>query len=261
MIISTAVEVSELEDCKTIKYKHFTIHYNNKEAAISTFNEIFDDKYYLIKTNRESPLIIDGGANIGIATIFFKDMYPQARIICFEPDPNAFQVLSKNVEVNNLTNVTLINAALAKDNGIIDFYGQIHSKEPDARGNSIVEAWGLQRAVSNTIQVEAVKLSSYINEPVDLLKLDIEGAEQQVLEEVQGKLHFVNQITLEIHQSDKIEAINCLDKILNILKHHHFKRELISKNSFDLLPVQVRDWANRIQPHLYSLKAVRDETE
>ena len=261
MVISTVAEVSELEDCKTIKYKHFTIHYNNKESAISTFNEIFNNKYYLIKTDTASPLIIDGGANIGIATIFFKDMYPQARIICFEPDPNAFQVLSKNVEVNNLTDVTLINAALAKDNGTIDFYGLIHSNKPDTRGNSIIEVWGLQRAMSNTIQVKAVKLSSYINKTVDLLKLDIEGAEQQVLEEIQDKLHFVNQITLEIHKSDKIEAINCLDSILNVLKHHHFKRELISKNSFNLLLEQVRDWTNRIQPHLYSLKAVRVGTE
>lgn len=259
--MNAAVEVGELKGCKVIHYKHFTIHYNNQEAAISTFNEVFSDQYYRFNTNQASPLIIDGGANIGIATIFFKEMYPQARIICFEPDPNAFQLLSKNVAVNHLTNVTLINAALAKEDGIIDFYGQVYVQEPDARGNSIVEDWGLQRTISNIIQVNAVKLSRYIHEPVDLLKLDIEGAEQQVLEEAQAKLHFVKQMTLEVHQSKKIESINCLDRILNILKYHNFNCELIGKRNADLLPEQVRDWAHRTQPHLYALKAVRDENK
>lgn len=253
------IDINCSEIYKTITYKHFLIFYENEEAAINTFNEVFGNKYYFLNLDKKAPLIIDCGANIGLATIFFKDLYPQARIICFEPDPNAFQLLKKNIEFNAITNVTLINAALAREEGVTNFYGQVQISQPDSRGNSILREWGTQRDISNIIQVKTVKLSNYINEPVDLLKIDIEGAEQQVLEEIIDKLKLVNNIVIEVHEANDIKASNSLGKILDILSEQRFKFECISKNISEILPEQVKGWAKKAQPQLYELKASKIE--
>lgn len=253
------IEVIDTLDRQLIRYKDFTIYYNNKESALSTLDEVFNDAYYNFESSTASPFIIDGGANIGIATIFFKDLYPQAKIICFEADPNIFVTLKKNVVANKLTDVTLINAALANKKGMIDFYGQVNGADLDARGNSIIEVWGMQRTVSGKISVPAEQLSDYINEPVDLLKLDVEGAEQQILEEIQHKLHFVKQIVAEVHCSKTMDSVNSLTKIIDILTKSNFEHQLVTKNNLDLLPGQVKNWSDKIKPELYSIKAVLKE--
>jgi FkbM family methyltransferase len=67
-------------------------------------------------------VILDCGANIGMATLFFKWLYPNARIDAFEPDPKTFQLLENNVKQNHLTNVATHNCALWDIDGKIDFF-------------------------------------------------------------------------------------------------------------------------------------------
>jgi FkbM family methyltransferase len=68
------------------------------------------------------PAIFDCGANIGMATLYFKWLYPNARIEAFEADPTAFAVLEMNIARNRLTNVTAHNCALWDENGQIEFF-------------------------------------------------------------------------------------------------------------------------------------------
>ncbi|MBA3660255.1 MAG: FkbM family methyltransferase [Gammaproteobacteria bacterium] len=240
-----------------IKHSGFTIYYDNEESMQQTLDEVFNDGYYLFESAEDSPLIIDAGSNIGIATLFFKKYHPRARIVCFEPDPNAFSCLKKNVAMNELKDVTLINAALSKVEGTIDFYGQIHMDHPDSRGNSIIDSWGIQREICNQIQVKSVKLSSYINGPIDFLKLDIEGAEQQVLEEIGNKLDLIKAMTLEFHETEMMRNINELTEIKTLLLRHQFHLDIHSKDLANILPESTQAWASKAKPFLHTIKAVK----
>jgi FkbM family methyltransferase len=238
----------------SIKYQDLTIYYNNEESARQTIAEIFGNRHYQFKADKENPFIIDAGSNIGIATLFLKKIYPAAKIICFEPDPNAFDVLQLNIQANHLQDVTLINAALSSHDGLVDFYGQIHVDHPDARGNSIIDVWGGQRATVNRIQVQSVRLSSFLDDHIDFLKLDIEGAEEEVLTELGVKLKFIKQMCLEFHDAKIMQETNNLDRVKALLEYHGFNYEIIA-NDISILPGAVKDWANKINPHLYTIKA------
>jgi FkbM family methyltransferase len=62
---------------------------------------------------------LDCGANIGLATLFFKRLYPESEIHAFEPDPETFKMLRRNVEQNSLSYVYLYNVALSDQQGAV----------------------------------------------------------------------------------------------------------------------------------------------
>jgi FkbM family methyltransferase len=232
-----------------------SIYYHNQEGDRQTVEEIFNDECYRFVSTTDSPFIIDAGANIGIATLYFKKCYPKAKILCFEPDPNAFLMLQKNVFANQLQDVTLVNAALSNIEGKTDFFGQLDVKNPDIRGNSIIAAWGMQRATSSSIKVNCVKLSSYINSTVDFLKLDIEGAEQQVLKEISGKIPLIKQMGIEVHQANQVNDLNSIATILNLLIENKFNLIVSQRNIAEFLPEAVNQWKEKANPALVIVKA------
>jgi FkbM family methyltransferase len=254
--LETDLPLIKYKNYKFIKLNEFTIYYNNEESAKQTIEEVFNNKCYQFKTTKRVPVIIDAGSNIGIATLFFKATYPEAKIICFEPDPNTFEILKINVHVNHLKDITLINAAVSCIDGEVDFYGQIDVNEPDTRGNSIINLWGQQRDICNEIKINSVKLSSYINDEIDFLKLDIEGAEEQVLSELSDKIKFCKSMAIEFHESEQLNYINNINRIEKILKQHKFDYKIISADT-SVFPEAVKGWVNKMKPHLYIIKAIQ----
>src|SRR5215203_998957 len=63
-------------------------------SFVASYSEIFKRGIYRFETQSDSPVIIDCGANIGLSVIYFKRLFPAARIIAFEADPSVFDVLS-----------------------------------------------------------------------------------------------------------------------------------------------------------------------
>ena len=235
----------------------FTIHYQNLALLEATAKEIFDDTQYAFESLQSEPFIIDVGSSIGLATLYFKHHYPSAKILCFEPDPTSFDLLAKNIASNNLQDVTLINAAVSKKSGQTNLYGQIFSEQPDSRGNSIVDLWANQRQKNDTLSVNAVRLSSYINSEVDLLKIDIEGAEQQILEELKEKLHYIKEIFIEVHTIELMDEINSLDKVIEILNRSGFKVSYVDKTAQALFPIEINEWVKQNDPKLFFVRAKR----
>ena len=94
---------------------------------------------------------------------------------------------------------------------------------------------------------------------VDFLKLDIEGAEQQVLVELEqaGKLKFIKEIAIEGHEADQMMDVNDISKIVDLLERNSFSVHVIEKNIMDMLPEQVSAWAKKMQPRLFDIRAVR----
>ena len=153
------------------------------------YKDIFVRRIYHFETDNNEPYIIDGGAYIGMATLYFKVSYPEARIVCFEPDPTHFKILQSNILQNNLENVELVNAGLAAQAGTDSFL-------PDGLDGGKIAYKGL-----NLVFIRTEMLSNYINRQVDFLKLNIEGQEFPVLEEVaaRGLLLNVRELVIEYH--------------------------------------------------------------
>src|SRR5262245_51034555 len=84
--------------------------------------DIFIKKLYEFDAKTSSPRILDCGGNIGMSVLYFKRRYPDSRIVVFEPDPAVFPYLSDNVRHNGLNNVTLVHAAVSKEEGKLAFY-------------------------------------------------------------------------------------------------------------------------------------------
>jgi FkbM family methyltransferase len=181
------------------------------------FTEIFIAEPYFFITDKSSPLVIDGGVNIGLSVAYFKKMFPKSRIIGFEPHPTAYEVAKSNFEHNSLSNIELIHAALDGDEGDIQLSFIPNEIMASTTGDRLLA----RGAKPETMSVKAVKLSNYISEEVDFLKLDIEGAEQRVLEEMGDKLSLVKNMFVEFHLT-RGDSKNSLPKTLSILEEKGF---------------------------------------
>ncbi len=239
------------------KTPEFNLFYHNKEAFQDIYQEVFINKIYQFKSDKPNPTIIDAGSNIGLSTLFFKMHYPHAKVSCFEPDLHSFLLLKKNIFENKLSDVSLINAALSKKDGYISFYGEANGTTSDSRGNSIFNIWGEQRQSSTKILVKSARLSHFINEEIDFLKMDIEGAEQQVLEELGDKLKLVREITLEVHETANMTLKNSLKGVCSVLEKHGFTLDVQFQDIIPILPKQIKKWVERVNPKFYSVNAKR----
>lgn len=210
----------------TIRLLGLKITFTNIREFYYLFKNIFVEGVYKFYPYKSVPFIIDCGSHIGLSVLYFKKIYPDARIFSFEPNPVNFKILEKNVKQNNLRGVKLVNAAVADKNGKVNFFT---SKRTSSilTGRPSTWAWG-DSAEKNewydsrfyrTIKVSGVKLSSFIDKEVDLIKLDIEGSEGKVIKEIEGKLHLVREIVMEFHGSSSNRS-NRLGDILRILKRN-----------------------------------------
>jgi FkbM family methyltransferase len=190
------------------------IHFPDAVSFIFTYEEIFKGDIYRFSSDRHDPYILDCGANIGLSTLFFKLTYPGALVVAFEPDKKIFDFLSKNIIGFASSEIILVNKGVWKEDTVLTFF----SEGADA-GSVVNNNMG---AISGSAdQVEVTRLSNYIDREVDFLKLDIEGAEIEVIEEINNKLHLVKNLFIEYHSfKGKRQE---LDKILKILSDNGFR--------------------------------------
>lgn len=180
-------------------------------SFVSAHKAIFQDGIYKFKTDNPKPYILDCGANIGLSVIYLKKLYPDSVISAFEPDKKAFDALKFNVNSFDLKDVELINKALWKEEASMRFFSQ------GADGGRIA----LENDNENIVKVDTLRLKSFIDKPVDLLKLDIEGAETSVLEDSRESLGSVKNLFVEYHSF--INKEQGLDKLLKVLKEAGFR--------------------------------------
>ena len=143
---------------------------------------------YAFETSRPDPVVIDGGANIGMFSLATLRDHPDARITAFEPDPRIAAMLKENLANNNAAQVAIVIAALGPADGEMSF-------APDG------QAGGALVAGVAPMRVRAVTLSQYLTDEVDFLKLNIEGAELDVLREAAASncLRRVRAMVIEYH--------------------------------------------------------------
>lgn len=193
-----------------VRFLDYTLRITDGPNFYIQYKDEFIRGIYHFKARRENPLIIDGGSNMGMSILYFKRAYPLSRIIGFEPDPSIFPILEENMARNRVKRVRLVNAGLGAERGTACFL-------PDGSAGGHIAERGRR------IAVRVERLSDHLNNPVDFLKLNIEGAELAVLQEAAaaGKLPNVREMVLEYH--GWADGGQRLGEILNLLDRQGFR--------------------------------------
>jgi FkbM family methyltransferase len=174
------------------------------------FKEIFVEEAYHFKASGPQPLIYDCGANVGTSCVYFKQLYPNARVKAFEADPNIAHYLKQNLASNGLQNVEVFTKAVWKDEAGIDL------SQEGADSGSV-------HGSGNKVRVPSVRLRDLLarEEHVDMLKIDIEGAETAVLTDCGDMLSRVQHLFVEYHAY--LGQTQDLDEILAVLRSNDFR--------------------------------------
>jgi FkbM family methyltransferase len=172
--------------------------FGDYRTFVILFEEICLTGVYWFRAAGAAPLIVDGGANIGLSVAYFKTIYPACRIVAFEADSRNFALLAGNAKRNSWSDLELHNLGLHRGDGELLFYD--YNDVPGALSGGFWQPPSAG-APKRVLRLRTVPLSRYIDRRVDLLKLDIEGSEHAVLEDLEAnaKLAHIEQIILEYH--------------------------------------------------------------
>jgi FkbM family methyltransferase len=185
--------------------KRFSITLENTRADLTlrsysgdifVFQEVLGLKCYRISQLCETDgVIVDLGANIGLASLYFADRYNPKRLICVEPNPNNIPILRHNVSGLG-SRVTIVHAAIADSTGIVSFdsnaatYGGTIAGDGDP-----VPSYSMSDFVRRHVCPDRIRL----------LKIDIEGAERLLFRGNPEWLKLVDSIIIELHAGMSLE--------------------------------------------------------
>jgi FkbM family methyltransferase len=193
IIFSVNIEIGS-ENSKRVELRRFA-------GDIFVLYEVLCDKCYVIPSSMCPPekvrVVFDCGANIGLTSLFFAAQYPNARIYSIEPDPSNFVLLQRNVRQER--RILPICGALV---GLPREQVYLSTDPP---------AWGRSIATSKTeVAVNAWTIDEICQENelahIDLLKVDIEGAEKELF----ANGHFLKRVScgiVELHSNYGLEAL------------------------------------------------------
>jgi FkbM family methyltransferase len=227
----------------TVEQKPFSFH--DARCFYDTWQELIVNKMYEFETESAKPYIIDCGANLGLSVYYFSKLYPTAEIVAFEPEEAIFNVLDANIKTYQLKNVTAYKKAVWDSETTLEFFTD------KGMGGSVTNVFSKQKPTL----IETLMLSSFMNKKVDMLKMDIEGAEYTVLKSCAHLLKNVQHLFVEYHSF--INKPQQLDDLLLLLKNAGFRYHL--KESFSMKrPFIERNYACENMDMAINVFAYRD---
>ena len=199
---------------KQIQFRYNNLLYNfvyNQEDAsgLGCIKEIVKNNEYRLDefVNLDKKYILDIGGNCGVATIILAKQNPTSKIIVLEPFNKCFNLIKKNVELNNLKNVIMINKALAFNNNLTPIH-VLHRMSGASTIFGDSDKW-LEKYPDHTggkVDIEyceCITLDSLCEEynitSIELLKIDCEGGEFCLLESNVVKNGIIKNIVGEFH--------------------------------------------------------------
>lgn len=173
------------------------IEFNFRNCDATAVKEVLIDEEYTFLSDflelTDKPTVIDIGAHIGSFSVWVYHKNKKARFLMVEADPATFEILTSNI-ARTLPAETyeMINSAAWRDNGVLNF-----STESDSMGHKIAQNGNIQvRGITfQQIIAAACKNKGF----VDLMKVDIEGAEEAFFETAGTDLHKVRNLAIELH--------------------------------------------------------------
>lgn len=210
----------------------------DKNAIPEMWQEIFEEKLYDFNSPTETPNILDVGANIGIATLYFKSKHPRAKIKAFEPVGESFEALKENTK--SLESVELFNYGLSDYEGEGVIYGESDTAEKSMTENFIKSKKFTEEQLK-PIPCIFKKLSSFVTEPIDFLKIDIEGSEGKVFKELHesGKLKMIKELVMEYHYN-LVNKENELGELISRLHKNNFHLTFSVNSNKEIYPIFIR---------------------
>ncbi len=186
--------------------KGFKVYGGSYNSLLFLFEEIFLFEEYKFSFPIDGhPTFLDCGANIGMATLYFFTIFPEGKASLFEPNPETYSILEKNISANNLNNASPFQLGLGEEEGEMEFF---HNSFKGSFKSSIFSNRGGE--LSHTVRFG--KLSNYVDsDDFVICKIDVEGSELKVLSELLRSKKF-NPIQLML-----IEAHNNLENNLEIV--------------------------------------------
>jgi FkbM family methyltransferase len=162
------------------------------------FDDVLIKHAYDVELAKKPATIVDAGANIGLTSIFFAMKFPAASVLAIEPEKENFKLLEQNTQ--KFPNIVPIRAALWSENKPLQLANPDNSSwafQTSASGSQPIEN------TQETHQVRGINMENILREygidHVDLLKIDIEGAEKEVFEVNTSWVDCVDVIVIELH--------------------------------------------------------------
>ncbi|MEU3224787.1 FkbM family methyltransferase [Streptomyces sp. NPDC006976] len=197
------------------------------------YDEIFQQGCYDGLELGDAPTVLDAGGNIGMFALYIKSRYPDAEVHSFEPMPNNIALFRKNVELHGLSDVTLHETALgsAPEAGVeFSFFPLLpanSTRYPEIKEGpkaQMAEQHGdlaeeFYTAEKVTVDVERIAAFFPEDREIALLKVDVEGAEPDVLLGVDdAQWPRVRRVIAEVCDLD-----GQLERVCGILRGHGFE--------------------------------------
>jgi FkbM family methyltransferase len=158
-------------------------------SDVSTFEQVFVEQEYDIPLEFDPATIVDAGANIGLVSVLFASRYPEARIVAIEPDADNFAILERNIRA--YPNITAVRAALWSRAGALRI------------ANPEDEPWAFHVEEANHGAIAAVTVEDILGilgaVRLDVLKMDVEGAEVEVMARSAPWIDHVGVLIAELH--------------------------------------------------------------
>ncbi len=206
---------------------------------LHSVEEIFIQEVYRFETTNPQPIIVDCGANWGLSIIYFKSKFPRSIILAYEADLNIYKIASDNLSAFNFTNVALHNSAVWDRDGNLMFSseggvgGSVAALPVDANEENFESApegswvgnyntyFGVHKRTK--IKVKAFRLKNLLRRYslIDFLKVDIEGAEYNVIMDCARELRRVDKMFIEYHSTPGHPQT--LDEILKVIRKSGFR--------------------------------------
>jgi FkbM family methyltransferase len=188
-------------------YPRAVLHYLDTPPSW-VYKDIFLSNCYSPQHDEQIRTIVDLGANIGLASLYFASRFPSARIISVEANPEAVLCLRKTLA--GFPNIEVLPVAVSAEAGYVDLW--IDNGSSSRLNSSITgrDMYGREDKF-RSVRVESRTLDSIIPVRVDLLKVDIEGAEYEVLASPCVRPEHIRSIIVEVHDlPSKSEAFHLL---------------------------------------------------
>jgi len=188
-------------------------------SDLDVFRQIFVNREYSPLSNLDDVgLVIDCGAYVGYASVWFLSQYPRCHVICVEPDPTNFSLLKRNLEAYGEQRVTLIQAGVWPEPVPLAI-----SQEQYRDGRK----WTVQVRPSNSgeeTDFQGVTLNSLLSsseyDRISILKMDVEGAEAEIFKRKKW-LNYVDNIAIELHDDSKFGKSS--DAFFSAIEVENFK--------------------------------------
>ncbi len=166
--------------------------------------------------------VIDGGANIGFLSLMFAQRCPEGFVYAFEPDSDTFSFLSRNVDLNNHSNVKCFRLGLGRQKGTGRLY-KIYRQNPGA--NRILNSSPANELPSEVVEVVALDELHETGafKKINLIKLDIEGFELHALYGARKVIKLFRPILFIELVDENLNEQNCTAiEVLDLLRQMNY---------------------------------------